>query len=472
MIVSLPPWVNRSFAFILFALLGFLLRYAYAPYQFWWVAPLVLASFFALITRFGLAKLRILLIFAFQLSFELHLLWWSGIYVGMLPAVFLALSQAVLMTLPFLFWRSSAISSLPACWLIGEFLITHFPYGGFGWGRLGYIGSGPISLYSAGGVQLFSFTMLIFALALVSRKKMVIVLSLFLLLLGYLPSKIYTSTNENLNSIKVTYVQGNVPRMGLDFNKQRQAVLNNHVKATETVDSKTDLIVWPENASDVDPLIDPVRSDLVDLAYRMETPILIGGVSSQNSKILNISLLVRPNGIHDPVYVKRHLAPFAEYLPLRKIAEFISSDATRIHDMTAGTREVAFKVGESTISPIICFEILDDGLLKEKLHSNIWITQTNTATFGYSAEAEQQLQIIKVRAIEHARPIVAVSTTGPSAFIDERGSITLKSNKFEQSTATKLVYLSNSTTLADTLPWEWIVMVLSFLPLAIRQRTR
>ena len=77
-----------------------------------------------------------------------------------------------------------------------------------------------------------------------------------------------------------------------------------------------------------------------------------------------------------------------------------------------------------------------------------------------------------VRAIEHARPIVAVSTTGPSAFIDERGSITFKSNKFEQSASTKLVGLSNSTTLADTLPWEWIVMVLSFLPLAIRQRTR
>lgn len=472
MIVSLPPWVNRSFAFIPFALLGFLLRYAYAPYQFWWVAPFSIATFFALIARFGASRLRILLIFTFQFSFELHLLWWSGIYVGMLPAVFLALSQAVLMALPFIFWRTTAKSSLPACWLLGEFLITHFPYGGFGWGRLGYIGSGPVSLYSIGGVQLFSFAMLIVALALVSRKKTVIVLSLFLLLLGYLPSRIFSTTNKDLDSIKVTYVQGNVPRMGLDFNKQRQAVLNNHVKATETIDSKTDLIVWPENASDVDPLIDPVRSNLVDLAFRMKSPILIGGVSSQNSKILNISFLVRPYGIYDPVYVKRHLAPFAEYLPLRKIAEFISSDATRIHDMTAGTREVAFKVGKSTISPIICFEILDDELLREKLQSNIWIAQTNTATFGYTAEAEQQLQIIKIRAIEHARPIVAVSTTGPSAFIDERGSITFKSNKFEQSDSTKLVGLSNSTTLADTLPWEWIVMVLSFLPLVIRRISR
>src|SRR5205814_5044831 len=32
--------------------------------------------------------------------------------------------------------------------------------------------------------------------------------------------------------VVVAYVQGNVPRMGLDFNAQRRAVLDNHVEAT------------------------------------------------------------------------------------------------------------------------------------------------------------------------------------------------------------------------------------------------
>ena len=38
--------------------------------------------------------------------------------------------------------------------------------------------------------------------------------------------------------------------------------------------------------------------------------------------------------------------------------------------------------------------------------------QTNNATFGYTDESEQQLAISRVRAVEHGRSIVHVSTVG------------------------------------------------------------
>ena len=63
---------------------------------------------------------------------------------------------------------------------------------------------------------------------------------------------------------RILAVQGNVPRPGLDFNAERRQVLDNHVAATlAALDSaqagapRPDLVVWPENASDIDPTRNP-----------------------------------------------------------------------------------------------------------------------------------------------------------------------------------------------------------------------
>ena len=49
-------------------------------------------------------------------------------------------------------------------------------------------------------------------------------------------------------------IQGNVPRLGLDFNEQRRAVLSNHVKQTEALNQQVDLVVWPENGVGREPV--------------------------------------------------------------------------------------------------------------------------------------------------------------------------------------------------------------------------
>jgi apolipoprotein N-acyltransferase len=73
---------------------------------------------------------------------------------------------------------------------------------------------------------------------------------------------------------------------------------------------------------------------------------------------------------------------------------------------------------------VICFELLDDEVLtKAAAASNLLVVQTNSATFGTSAESAQQLSITRVRAIEHSRNVVSVSTTGISAIIDFNGKI-------------------------------------------------
>ena len=81
------------------------------------------------------------------------------------------------------------------------------------------------------------------------------------------------------------------------------------------------------------------------------------------------------------------------------------------------------------IAPVICFELIDDRILRIAAKgSNLLAVQTNSATFGLSAESAQQLSITRVRAIEHGRNIVSVSTTGYSAVIDFQGKILQKSS--------------------------------------------
>jgi len=88
-------------------------------------------------------------------------------------------------------------------------------------------------------------------------------------------------------SITVAAVQGNVPRLGLEFNAQRRAVLDNHVRETAQLADDVRagrapqpmVVFWPENSSDIDPLANPDARDEISIAAAdIKAPILVGGV--------------------------------------------------------------------------------------------------------------------------------------------------------------------------------------------------
>ena len=115
---------------------------------------------------------------------------------------------------------------------------------------------------------------------------------------------------------------------------------------------------------------------------------------------------------------------FGEYIPLRSIASKISPLVDRVNDFSPGDAGMIFNIGAARIAPIICFELIDDQILHDAAKSsNLFVVQTNSATFGTSPESAQQLSITRVRAIEHSRNVLSVSTTGYSAVIDYKGKV-------------------------------------------------
>jgi apolipoprotein N-acyltransferase len=159
--------------------------------------------------------------------------------------------------------------------------------------------------------------------------------------------------------VTVAIVQGNVPRLGLDFNAQRQAVLNNHVDATLKLAERVaagaqrqpDLVVWPENSSDIDPLRNPGAGERISQAAdAVRAPILVGAVllGPGRGQVRNAGILWRPDAGPDleQLYTKRHPVPFAEYVPLRGLARMVSKQVDRIRaDFVPGAEPGVLRPG-------------------------------------------------------------------------------------------------------------------------------
>jgi apolipoprotein N-acyltransferase len=175
-------------------------------------------------------------------------------------------------------------------------------------------------------------------------------------------------------------------------------------------------------------------------------------VQQRNGRPENASIMYSEGGLSQSVYVKRALTPFGEYIPLRKIAELVSPKAKGVNDFLAGTERVTHKIAGANIGPIICYELIHDDLVRDMaLHSQALIVQTNSATFANTAESAQQLAITRIRAVEHARYILSVSTIGISAFIDNNGRVLSETSKNAESFLVGDLKLNSGRTFIDRL---------------------
>lgn len=401
---------------LLSILSGALLSCAFEPVGKWWLAPLAIATHMYAISRTHHRKQSA---FLFALSFNLLTLHWTSTFVGSTPWIILAVGLSIFY-LPLALIGRWGIGAYPLIFIVLEEIRNHFPFGGFGWARLAY--SQPDSPYSqiasrGGAIALSAITILIGAFIFFVCNAKVRPLLLVPALLLLVPNNV-----QFVGQTTAIMIQGNVPELGLDFNSRAKEVFNLHIAETKkaiALNDNIDFIVWPENSVDVDPF---TNTDIFAQLQAFEQPLIIGAIVEKGGKLLNTSILWGETT--QEMYVKQHLTPFGEYIPLRSIASKISPLVDRVNDFSPGDQGRVFEIGAARIAPIICFELIDDQILYAGAKSsNLLVVQTNSATFGKSPESAQQLSITRVRAIEHSRNVLSVSTTGYSAVIDYSGKV-------------------------------------------------
>jgi apolipoprotein N-acyltransferase len=277
-------------------------------------------------------------------------------------------------------------------------------------------------------------------------------------------------------------VQGNVPRLGLDFNAQRRAVLDNHVRVTEQLAAdvaagrrpQPDLVIWPENSSDIDPLRNADAAAQIDRAARaIKAPILVGAVLINSDGLTTSnSSLVWQGGI-GPIERndKRRVQPFGEYLPWREFFALFSSYADRAGYFVPGPGPGAVDMAGVRVGIAICWEIAFDDLVADSVDAGAQVlaVPSNNATFWLSEMTYQQLAMSRVRAVEHDRPVIIATTSGVSATITREGAVTASTRQFTPDVLVDRTVLRDTTTLASQLRAapEWVLVAVALVAVAL-----
>jgi apolipoprotein N-acyltransferase len=427
---------------------AFLASAAFEPIGLWFLAIFGFALFFRKIQR-----VRRPVLYSFIFGFILNgiVLYWSGKFVGPIPWLLLTFLQSLFyLPIGWIYGRFKNIWLSAVTLLFMEELRSRFPFGGFGWTRVAFsqVESPALPIVALGGViALSGFT--IFAAILVARinLKNLAIIAMFFLAANFLPNN-----PEGSGSIKFLAIQGNTPEVGLGFNSRAKAVFELHNKATrEFAQGNYDVIVWPENAIDIDPNYYPeVAGAIASLTRELKTPLIAGVVTKNGSSPQNASILYSEAGIAQSIYLKRQLTPFGEYIPFRRVAEFVNPLAKNVVDFIPGDKRVVHNISGISLGPVICYEIIDDGLVRDMAkNSQALIVQNNNATFANTAQSAQQLAITRIRAVEHSRFILSVSTIGISAFIDNNGRVLSETLQNEKSFLAGELMMSDETTLVN-----------------------
>ena len=203
---------------------------------------------------------------------------------------------------------------------------------------------------------------------------------------------------------------------------------------------RPDLIIWPESAAAFDFQPDDsypfalwgdmrLRNRVLDLARRLDTPILLGApavdVKDGRFRSFDRAYLISRTGRVRDYYNKIQLVPFIEYVPaLTLLGPIFRRLVKGVSELSAGRRQTLFKVAGTKIGVLICYEGIFPALARRAVAhgADILVNLTNEAWFKPSVSA-QLLAMASLRAVETGAPMVRVANTGISAIIEPDGTI-------------------------------------------------
>lgn len=426
---------------------------------------------------------------------------------GVLLLVVIILSFFFSAALAMAFWTSRQtgfpLFLLTAVFVMGfDFLRTYFPVNGFPW---------PMTAYSQGEflpyfqwIDLTGVYGLNILILLVNGLLAEMILAkfqqdqkdrlisrfiiLFLLIAISFAGSIYQQKKHaervpSEKSYRMALVQGNIPQdMKWDRQKAREN-LSKYLYYTDrlAVDG-AELAVWPESAY-------PYTLDLFSLnsikfleRRSLPVPILFGAISQslpptgKMPAYYNSSFLVDEDIQMKGLYHKRHLVPYGEYVPLKKLLSFAENLTHAVGDFTPGSEVNIMKYKNLAIGNLICYEDIFPDLARSNIKSgaNVLINITNDAWYGNTSAQYQHLVFSQFRALENRRYLVRSTNTGVTALIDPRGEIVEKLLPFTEGVMIKKVPLEKGITFYSKFGdyVAWICVIFSVLSLVFAFRLR
>jgi apolipoprotein N-acyltransferase len=414
------------------------------------------------------------------LAFYMSQVEWLSLYLGPVPWIALSVMEALIFAvgsgaiaivwswtgrLRKSFYRNSFVAlAIATLWTAREWIAINLPYGGFPWSRVAQALSESFLsqlVYFVGisGLTFVSVFMTVAVLLTLEAGKIALkanALGLASSVLALATAWLFiVPTAAESGELTVAAVQGNA-NAGLFANAEKGTFLRNHIEATALLDShpmkdEIDFIVWPENASDLNPQANPLAmAQVQSVVSTYKVPLILGAITQSQDVYFNSSLYYDEQGNQIDQYDKKRPVPFAEYVPDRQFWNQLAPDLIGLvsRDYAFGTRDGIFELGANQLGVLICFEIAIDDIGRELVAggAQVILSQTNNADFGRSDETFQQAALARLRAIETGRTVVNISTVGVSRIFLPNGQIISELPIFEPGVMVEKVPLRTAIT--------------------------
>ena len=448
---------------LLFACTSIGLIVVLPPFVFGFLAPFVLIPYFFLIEKKSYWNLT-------KVGYVVGLVWGMGTiyWVGWatVPGLFGALivfafSFAIFSLIQgwlYDVWGKHTLWLAPIVWYFTEWFSSQGPLA-FPWNALAYSQTSyPVIIQFASYVGTFGVSFWIVWLNVIlfhiikyhSRKKVVlsfgsILFASIILPIVYGHHRIESKVSQK-QEFSVALVQGDID----PYKKWTATFIDSNITiyedlSTQTSDSTTDLIIWPETA--IPGYLKHRYSYLKrirGLVDSLQVPLLAGAPDYQwikkgEAKVYNSVFLIEPNHWPMQQYSKMHLVPFSERVPL--VSEFpLLYRLTKklimdIGDFSPGDSATVFSMNQSAhvkFATVICFDSVFPDHVRQLIRqgAQFLVIITNDGWFGRTSGPYQHAAMAVLRAVENGVAVVRCANTGVSCIIDRYGDVKEKTQLY------------------------------------------
>ena len=348
---------------------------------------------------------------------------------------------------------------LPFLWTATE-LLRNYLFTGFPWANLGYtqVRSGPVAQLAAlGGVYAIAFLVVLVNAAVaealearLARRPPPVRL---LAGVGALLALVVAGGSWRLAAlraelagapaIEVAVVQVNVDQGAKNRARDHlEAMLERLVPPTLQADAEgAELVAWPEAAypAYTRPGTRSFATGRARLPPLRQAHLLLGAATLEEVRgqrgepllrVENTTFMVAPDLAVLGRYVKHHLVPFGEYVPLAGLLPFLKQVVPGMAPASPGGALNLLQFTGRDGAPVrvgsmICFDAIfpEIGVALARQDPDLLVNPTNDAWYGYSSGPYQFLDIVRLRAVETGRAIARPAYSGVSALILPTGEL-------------------------------------------------
>ena len=237
--------------------------------------------------------------------------------------------------------------------------------------------------------------------------------------------------------IQISSIQPNIEKMKKNAAVPQEKIVSLYKTMIELSERAldtypgTELVAWPEVPRSIpcdcgDSKIQKVSAMVKKSGIPLIFSCISWGKGEHAEEYYNSAQMIHPTGTCGPLYRKRILLPFGEYLPFEKRFPFLRTIFPGVLRYVQGTETVLFEIpGGKRIIPTLCYEVVFSDLVREftQAGGNVLLNLADDIWFGDSDASAIHLALGTYRSIEYRIPLVRVTNSGNGVFVQPTGEI-------------------------------------------------